>query len=250
MKKRSLLFLLTALCLLYSQSLTDSLRAYYPFSGNTNDESGNGLHGTEYYGAAYSVDRFESPDSTFLSDGISSYFTTPINDTMLDSSFTLSFWTNLEYKALQSIFVWYNNDNDNVYKVHLLIYDNGKLEFHLKDFGEEADYTRIYLPDINFNTWENLTFSYDNGLWKYYINGEFIQEFTKVISQLTYSKIFWCTHEPITNTYCLNGKIDDISVYNRVLTESEINQLYANYYPPENFTAIAEEGYNKLTWDT
>jgi hypothetical protein len=167
---------------------------------------------------------------------------------MLDSSFTLSFWTNLETNEHHSIFAYYLNDNDNGYKVHLVI-ESGIPFFHLRDIGD-ATYTTINLSSINFNTWENLTFTYNNGLWKYFVNGEYIQEFTKTISQLTYSKIFWCSHEPFSNDYCVDGMIDDISVYNRTLSDEEVTQLYANYYPPENFAAIAEEGYNKLTWDT
>ena len=254
MKKFGLVFILAVLCFnvlavaTSSKSLTDSLIAYYPFNSNLNDISGNGYNGTGYYNVAYSTDRYGNNDSTFLSDGVSSYFTIPINQTILDTNFTISFWSNIDNKEHHSIFVYYNNDNDNGYKVHLVA-ESGDLFLHLRDIGD-AEYTTIDLPAINFNKWENLLFSYDNGLWKYYVNGEYVQEFTKTISELTFSKIIWCTHEPINYSYCLEGKIDDVSVYNRTLSDDEVLQLYANYLPPENFTAVAENGYNKLAWGT
>jgi hypothetical protein len=50
----------------------DGLVAYYPFDGNTNDESGNQLHGTVYNGASLTEDRFGDTDSAYYFDGINS----------------------------------------------------------------------------------------------------------------------------------------------------------------------------------
>lgn len=56
----------------YSQNLNDSLLLYYPFDGNTYDESGNGYNGTEY-GVSFSEDRFGIPNSACNFDGIDNY---------------------------------------------------------------------------------------------------------------------------------------------------------------------------------
>ena len=52
----------------YSQSfLTNGLVAYYSFSGNANDASGNGDNGTNY-GAVLTQDRFGLPNSAYSFD--------------------------------------------------------------------------------------------------------------------------------------------------------------------------------------
>ena len=48
--------------------LNDGLVAPYPFSGNANDESGNGNHGT-VFGATLATDRIGNTDSAYSFDG-------------------------------------------------------------------------------------------------------------------------------------------------------------------------------------
>ena len=70
--KKSLLFtILLSLGIalgLNAQIPTDGLVASYPFNGNANDESGNGLNGT-VIDAIPSVDRFGNPNSAYSFDG-------------------------------------------------------------------------------------------------------------------------------------------------------------------------------------
>ncbi len=49
-------------------ALTDGLIAYYPFSGNADDESGNGNHGI-VYGATLAEDRFGKENNAYYFDG-------------------------------------------------------------------------------------------------------------------------------------------------------------------------------------
>jgi|GEM_PF-1600706 uncharacterized protein (TIGR02145 family) len=231
---------------------TPELVAYYPFNGNVNDESGNGRNGTTYNTATYSTDRYRTGSASYLSDGVNSYFTTPVSSTMLGSNFTINFWANVESKSYYSYFVMYHNDSENSYKIHLVA-ESGILHLYLQDY-QDANYADINLPINKFKTWENISINYNNGDWDYYVDGVLVQEFTKPISQLTYSKIYWCTHEPINSAYCLLGKIDDIRIYNYTLTESEVNSIYTlGGWPPPMAPAnlIATAGTLKvsLSWD-
>ena len=72
-------------------SLTNGLVAYYPFSGNASDGSGNGMDGTTY-GATLTTDRYGFPNSAYRFNG-SSWIQLP--DEILPvsaSELTISFW--------------------------------------------------------------------------------------------------------------------------------------------------------------
>lgn len=51
---------------------TDGLIAYYPFSGNANDESWNNYSGSNY-GATQTNDRFDNPNEAYSFDGLNDY---------------------------------------------------------------------------------------------------------------------------------------------------------------------------------
>ena len=51
-----------------NSTLNQGLIAYYPFNGNANDESGNGLDGT-VNGASLTLDRHGNANSAFDFDG-------------------------------------------------------------------------------------------------------------------------------------------------------------------------------------
>ena len=62
----------------YTQAnLQDGLVAYYPFSGNANDYSGIGNHGT-VFGATLATDRFGNLNHAYSFDGIDDYIATPV----------------------------------------------------------------------------------------------------------------------------------------------------------------------------
>src|SRR3954468_22416223 len=72
------LSLLFICCLLfkgtYSQvNLNAGLVAYYPFNGNANDASGNGLNGNPQNGVQLTTDRFGNPNSAYHFDGLDDY---------------------------------------------------------------------------------------------------------------------------------------------------------------------------------
>src|SRR5438552_10965983 len=71
--------------------LTNGLVAYYPFSGNANDASGNGLNGT-INGATLIQDRFGRPNSAYSFNGSSSYISFANTPTTQTNNWTISSW--------------------------------------------------------------------------------------------------------------------------------------------------------------
>ena len=90
--------------------LSDGLVAYYPFNGNTNDESGNGNNANALGGVSLSTDRFGNANSAYSFDGVDDYMTSAVN-LSTNQAFSLSAWVywngaNADY---QEILSWWNS---------------------------------------------------------------------------------------------------------------------------------------------
>ena len=74
--------------------LSDGLVAYYPFNGNTNDESGGGYHLTAYNGATFTPDRFGNVNGACYLDGINDWIGGNSYDLVTGNqgSYAISFW--------------------------------------------------------------------------------------------------------------------------------------------------------------
>jgi len=91
-----LLSIYSTLC--FSQVPTTGLVAYYPFSGNANDFSGNNYNGT-IYGPTLCSDRFGNLSSAYSFDGVNDYIdlTSHIQSFNFQQPATISFWLNTKY---------------------------------------------------------------------------------------------------------------------------------------------------------
>lgn len=76
MKKALLLLLLFGNTVMAQVNLNLGLKAYYPFSGNTNDVSGNN-NNPSFSNAILTSDRFGTPNSAYLFNGTNAYMQIP-----------------------------------------------------------------------------------------------------------------------------------------------------------------------------
>jgi hypothetical protein len=77
---------------------------------------------------------------------------------------------------------------------------------------------------IPINAWTNVTGTYESGIWKLFINGVLIQSTTSTIAFNN------DVNTPLTignsgNFEPFNGRLDDVRIYNKALTQSEITYL-------------------------
>ena len=75
----------------YGDFVTDGLVAYYPFNGDANDLSGNGLNGIAN-NVSYSSDRFYQPEKACLFNGINSYIEIENSGLFNGNVYTICFW--------------------------------------------------------------------------------------------------------------------------------------------------------------
>ena len=150
---------------------TDGLVAYYPFSGNANDESGNGYNGT-VEGATLTEDRLGKSSSAYSFDGTSSKkitvdFSTPLN-TSSYSGITISAWCKLtDLTQPHNILTLHDNS---FIASFLMSYDYSVQKFYgLKYSGNSGVYT---LNKVNSHVWYNVVITFDNSthIFKLYLN--------------------------------------------------------------------------------
>ena len=201
-------------CPTLSGSLTSGLVGYWPFCGNANDASGNGNNGT-VNGATLTTDRFGSSSSAYSFDGVNDNIVVNPISSVNSLNYTMSAWVNLN--------VGYNNGYPQHYIVCWNCAGNGVY------LNVDLDQVQFCCGNLtlsqNINEWNQFTVVKNNGVVSLYKNGSLIttnSNGTQLINSI-HSLYFGSTS---INTEFTNGKIDDIGIWNRALTTSEIQALY------------------------
>lgn len=208
--------------------LNAGLITCYPFSGNANDESGNGNHGTNN-GATFTTDRFNAANKAAMFNGSSSYITIS-NSASLQSpttEFTASLWVYITAWYIDagnwaSAFCKSNSASATQYRISMM--PNGASFI----FNGKMVNVPISSGTIQLNQWYHIAIAANNNIVTFYING-ILQ------SSTTFSGTFSNDNTmplEIGRDYAgnsvdyFNGKIDDLRLYNRALSASEVLQLY------------------------
>jgi hypothetical protein len=210
-------------------SLKNGLIAYYPFSGNSADSSSNANHGT-VNGATLTSDRFGNSNSAYffanstISVPYKSYLS--FSDT---KKISVSFWVFTAINNVGNHFIGMRQPGTKtqfwqIYTAYTPT-EKGIL------FGSWTNGTLngVFAQNrqIPINAWTHVIASYENSSWKLYINGVLIA------STSTSIKFDNDVNTPLTfgnsgNFDPFNGRLDDIRIYNRALTQEEITYLANN----------------------
>lgn len=220
--------------------LQSGLVAFYPFCGNANDESGNGNHGTPM-GATLTTDRFGVANSAYNFNG-SQYIIGSANNYPTGTR-TISLWfyatnigvsnegpTVIGYGGGNCGTSWFEtidnpgtpNNQQNTYQV----------QGHCNNESVVYDYGATH-PN---NAWHHWVITTSPGGTKFYIDGVLVVSDTTFINETFVQGKDFIFGGPVdvggvgfytdNNIYGLAGKLDDIFIYNRELSSSEIMLLY------------------------
>lgn len=219
------LALILASSLTFAQVPYNGLQAYYPFNGNAQDATVNGHNGI-VKGATLTTDRFGNPNSAFEFDG----------DTIITN------YTGVLGTSDRTIALWFNMSQPTTAISYLAGYGQtaaGK-RFDLSLLSNTAGLDvsssySYYNPTITINKWYFLavTYSSTDGTTikapKVYLDG--VLRSTISTTTNTFTTLNTGSTEPFTigattTTNSFMGKLDDIRVYNRVLTPNEITSLF------------------------
>jgi len=227
---------------------TDGLVGYWSFNGNANDESSNGNSGT-VNGAVLTIDRFNNENSAYYFDGI--------DDNIIASPLT-------SVNEEVSISLWIKNDNnegewngiittqpDTSQGFLFQEYVDGRYDWTV---ATGTNYVDLFSNSAISDQWDHfVTVINDNGM-RIYINGV-LDASRDLGSYNLYSTANLCIGSRY-ETEWFKGTLDDIGIWNRTLTESEINELYDSeglstnsIIYESNFNVYPSPAYDQITVD-
>ena len=237
---------------------TNGLVGYWPFNGNANDESGNGNNGV-VNGATLTSDRFGNVGSSYSFNGLNNHIEVPDanNLRLSNTDFTISIW------------VYHNslNSNSNCYLSKRSITQNSsgyiflssnqvqnKYQFTVSNGCDPTAYSDS-IARIGF--WKNIIVSYKLAEQKIYFYQDGVLTNSTVgvncnfqstggipyPSSANNNPLIFGEDNGLINPYWLNGKLDDIAIYNRALTPLEITQLYTGQAIPSYLPTNGLVGY-------
>ncbi len=197
--------------------LKDGLVAYYPFNGNAEDESGNGNDGT-VNGATLIEDRLGNKGSAYSFDGNDDYIW--IGDKGKPERITIS--------------AWFKTTSENGLVIRYRLYGYGIT------LRGNSIHTYISVDNRNVYTLNTSKGNYQDGIWHHVVlsfDGEQANLYVDRLlittdKQHDSNSIYYQTgglsigRDGDYSSNYFQGDIDDLRIYNRALSESEIQQLY------------------------
>jgi hypothetical protein len=257
--KKLLLFLGFALSLLMNAQVpsyvpTNGLVAYYPFNGNANDASINALNGTNG-GATLTTDRFGNPISAYSFIG-GTYINILDNSLFNTSQGTWSAWYCFTAPSGGNGYGLIGKGSNFTSNLGILENQNN-ISSKISWVSNQAS---SLPPSRTMNgNWHNYVLTWDNstGIIKGYSDGVLLGQATYNTSfNLNNGKNIRIGRSDESYWQSYNGKADDFGIWNRVLTQSEITNLYNANICYQNITVtdtlIINTGilsYNTVTYN-
>ena len=207
------------------------LKAYYPFSGNANDISGNN-NNPVFNNATLTADRFGNPTSAYHFNGVNTYMKVLNNPTLnMATTMSISLWVKpTGYYTGQC----YNNmmvmkgDVDYVPGIYSLRFSDVYTGCTAPTTTQERFYDGFAViatnPIVQLNQWYSVVVTYDGTTAKIYVNcvlqasGPWTDSFTSI-----YDLYIGHTNSA-SFPYWLNGDLDEIRLYDRALNQDEVTQ--------------------------
>jgi len=217
--------------------VNENLVAHYPFNGNANDESGNNHHGKVFGGAHLAVDRYGNENSAYYFDGVNDYIAIP-DDPHLDlpNVGTVCVWFSMYEKTddpNNCILNKYRDDTagEDGYSIgadQLIGYND--IRMLVKNTDNQISVAPLY----NFTglaEWKFACLVFSDNATEGFINGQSLGWGNPIKPPKGNSRpvLIGAGHryDSVIYNFFL-GIIDDIRIYNRVLSGKEIQALYCN----------------------
>ncbi|OQP59964.1 hypothetical protein A3860_35570 [Niastella vici] len=220
--------------------LSKGLLAYYPFSGNFNDVSGNGNNATAKNGAYLTTDFLGRSNSSAGFDGVDDYLIVPGSAKLNSDTVTISFQVMVNSNTRRHVTISrinFETGQSLIYGIHHSQPTDNKWGFGLVPGTDDCSKLYSYDPTasgtiygngpIQPGRWNNIIASFVGGVMKLYVDGVLQSSNTR-----TFTKAKKCDNADLmiggwwkSDIVSIDGKIDEVRLYNRALTDCEISKL-------------------------
>jgi len=212
-------------------NLRNGLVGYWPFCGNANDASGNGNNGV-VNGAALTSDRFGIPNSAYSFNGTSNLIRVTRNPNLEPSNeLTVACWILPRYGVNQpseipsdaTQIVRKGQANQGGYHLSWSNLGNNRLESHY--YGNWGSVVHGVPNEAYKNNWHLVVMTYSTltNISRLFIDGILVSSQACANLLLHSDDLFIGA---FSGYQYFNGKIDDVAIWDRALSQSEVNQLY------------------------
>lgn len=228
MKKISFLAGLLMACFFSAQTPlyvpSSGLVAWWGFSGDANDSSGNNNHLT-VNGAPLTADRNGNANSAYLFNGTSSYLTNNALSYAFSQSgaHSVSFWINRTGTSDGVALMSGSNASSNF--IWLIQSDASKIVYGTNKQG--SSWTWVNSPVYTLSQWDHYVAVYNNKNMTLYKNGVSAGSNTNAYTGTAQANLPLFIGRAVSGGY-IAASIDDVGIWNRALSTSEINQLYTS----------------------
>jgi hypothetical protein len=221
-------FLLLFSSLNFAQTAS-GLIGYWPFSGNTNDLSGYNDNGS-IHNVTLTTDRFGNANSAYYFSG-NAYISCGTNIPQVYNQMTISVWIKTNTTTNTTSYIVGKYGWTSVAKGYNVMVQNTSFLFSFRDGNNDFSTINSVSGIYNDNKWHHILGTVNNSLYSLWIDGvklgtynnghqtvDLSQAYTFYIGNIFNGSSDW-------NEYFI-GSIDDIRLYNRALTDTEIIALY------------------------
>jgi hypothetical protein len=236
--KKYLLTISLILMKFLAMAQTPNPIASYSFSGNANDAVGSN-HGT-VNGASLTTDRFGNANSAYSFDGVDDFIGIGSLN-FATNDYTISYWVNVNTTATD-IAVVSGNDPIALNQTFILSgFSGGVGRFlHRNPSGATGGVNLVGNQTLTLGQWKFVTCIKQGTTLTYYMNGVADNTITDAAATnissaifLEFGRLMSSAFAPI---YHLNGKIDEVKIYNTSLTAA---QVLAEYNATSNNGLVA-----------
>ncbi|OQY02885.1 MAG: hypothetical protein B6I20_06115, partial [Bacteroidetes bacterium 4572_117] len=214
---------------------TNGLIAYYPFNGNANDESGNNYHGT-MNSITFSTGFDGQANSAVDFNGVGNIDFGDLAAVEGLSKASFAFWYKTPNNDSEHIISKYNSNIDGVNLFKIGVDPGLYAQSYVGGLALATGPTSF--PSIS--SWSFIVVTFDGtetnatDIFKYYLNGEILQNIiadpSHIVTTLpnnTASFKFGSSIQSDGTENFSDGTLDNVRIYDRVITESEIQSLFA-----------------------
>lgn len=246
MFKRSNLFFLIALntAITAVSQVTNQAVAKFSFNNGSEYDVVN-KRKAKILNANYTADRFENDNcAVFLSGNELSYINLGNYKEFKSKEATIALWIKMENKIWSGTGAYYNpviltkytalDDFYEAYAIYYMLESERLVVVTAQDSTKERGI--FSLRKFERNAWHHLAISYNYEYACFYLDGKLqgrLQKHFETKFLQTDSVVIGTTANKKNSRY-LNASVDDIEFYDKVLTESEINDLYNAPNPNKN----------------
>ncbi|MEM1328757.1 MAG: CARDB domain-containing protein, partial [Bacteroidota bacterium] len=204
-------------------NIQEGLLAHYPFNGNANDASGNGNNG-EISGSTLVTDRFGNPDAAYSFDGVDDIIEIEQTNDLKPSMLSITAWVKGNNPSgVARIVDTYRSQRRTGYSLY---YDNNNGKFNFVYWGTSNNYRLASTTDLD-NQLHHVTAIFNGTQLSIYVDGT-LENIVDAPEAIRYSDRSITIGNGFDDNrfWPFNGSIDEVRIYERALTDCEIEALY------------------------